>query len=219
MRLICLLASLVLLASGAVAQSAEPESVWTRPVNLYATVASEDGYVNLRYSPTSQEDNIQGRAENGERLLVVACQDRARGGRWCDVRREGSGADTAQPTYTIAVAYDAELVYEAPGTASAYSAAGSGVAEGFDGTADSGWVDSEDGYLNLRALPSSSSGRVLRRLPNDTELLTVACQRGRETGRRWCMVEVMYPRSTASDAEMGYVYDAEIGYNDDDHHH
>lgn len=197
------LALLILLA--AAAASAQP-SVWQQPVNLYATVRSADGYVNLRSSPSSRRDNAVGRLGNGERVLVATCQRGAAGRRWCDVRR--SGTDTPEAR----LVYDAELVYERPSLAAASSVAGAGVARGFAEAYGDGRVVSSDGYVNLRAAPSSRDGRVLRRLANDAELRVVACEARRPVGARWCLVEVQYPRSETEQVEMGYVYDAEMDF-------
>ncbi|MEM6287530.1 MAG: hypothetical protein AAF845_10275 [Bacteroidota bacterium] len=73
-----LLLALALVASAA---SAAPDDVI---VNLYATVQMEDGYLNIRMTPsTEQEPRFQLR--NGAQVVVYTCAPGPRGQRWCRI--------------------------------------------------------------------------------------------------------------------------------------
>ena len=182
-------------------------------VNRYATVKSDDGYLNLRPEPSTAFAPVR-RLVNGTRALVLTCDRGLQGRRWCLVR-----AETAFQGYV----YDAELRYEPPGPvrsaradstegrAAGYGTVeGAGIAPDLRAVDDEALVVSEDGYLNLRAGPSSSHD-VLHRLPTDALVWVYACRAGDE-GARWCFVEAL------DDQLFGYVYDRELAYFGHDEH-
>ncbi|GAB5536353.1 MAG: hypothetical protein Rubg2KO_26020 [Rubricoccaceae bacterium] len=186
--------------------SAAPSDVL---VNRFAIVQSDDGYLNLRPDPSTAQDPVR-QLENGELVLVLTCESERRGGRWCHVI-------SSMPW--SGYVYDAELDYEppepveggrsmtntSPGTP---NVEGAGVAPGFR-IIDADvlpTVQSDDGYLNLRAGPGTSH-QVLDELLNDHPVQIIGCQSGRR-GARWCLV--WHPSTYV----MGYVYDRELVYPD-----
>ena len=174
-------------------------------VNLYATVQSDDGYLNLRGSALTNRDPIE-RLYNGQRVLVLECKSARVGRRWCYVRR-----NTGLQADDYGYVFDAELVYHRPAAARDDTAAGTGVATGFDSVQIDGYVDSRDGYLNLRSGPGTLN-RILRRIPNGVVVMPYSCAR-RPIGARWCLVEIIATSERGRPSgQIGYVYDAEISY-------
>ena len=177
-------------------------------VNRYATVQSDDGYLNLRPEASTEFAPVQ-RLDSGTRVLVLTCDSAWQGRRWCHVRTEAE---------VSGYVYDAELDYAPPGpvrparggVAGFGTVAGAGVAPGLRAVDDEALVVSEDGYLNLRAGPSVAHG-VLHRLPADALLWVYAC-RGEAAGPRWCFAEALDERL------FGYVYDRELAYFGHDAH-
>lgn len=207
----------LLWAPGALSAPAVPVGIASPAdvvVNRYATVQSADGYVNLRVTPATDYPPER-QLENGTRVLVLTCDSAQRGRRWCHVR-----ADTPWSGYV----YDAELDYAPPepvrpahegggGRRPGHgTVAGAGIASGFRTVGDEAVVRSDDGYLNLRAGPSSSRD-ALHRLPNDSLLWVYGCRSGAK-GARWCFVEEV------NETLFGYVYDRELAYFEhEDHEH
>ena len=203
---------MLFLALALVVSATTPDALPAPPdvlVNRFATVQSDDGYLNLRPSPSTAEDPVK-QLENGELVLVLTCESTRRGGRWCFVQSHMPWSGYV---------YDAELVYEPPepvvggrsminpnhGTP---NVEGAGVAPGFSDV-DAGvsaTVQSSDGHLNLRGGPSTSN-LVLDQLLNGWMVEIVGCRSGRR-GARWCLVN-------HGDAHVyGYVYDRELVYSD-----
>ena len=74
-----------------------------------------------------------------------------------------------------------------------------------------GYVDSDDGYLNLRSGPGTMN-RILRRISNGVAVVPYSCSR-RPIGARWCLVEIIATSERGRPSgQIGYVYDAEISY-------
>lgn len=174
-------------------------------VNRFAIVQSDDGYLNLRPTPSTAQDPVRS-LENGTLVLVMSCEAARRGRRWCRILTESVFAGYV---------YDAELAYDPPEpivggrsiinpNPGSTNAEGAGAPSGFRATDGVAHVRSVDGYLNLREGPSSARD-VLSRIPNGMSVQIHGCERG-ERGRRWCFVDVIEWRV------FGYVYDRELVY-------
>lgn len=200
-------------------------------VNLWATVRSDDGYLNLRRTASSEFAPLA-EIPNGERVLVTDCEEGARGARWCTVERMGLPDWSPAPvsyypasrgmTYRSGYVNDAELAYEpaAEMEGEAPYAYGQGVPDGY--SQRTFWVgrvySPEDGYVNLRTGPSSDD-TVIREVPNGERVVPLACGPG-ATNARWCFVKVYVeepgvdadPNVESPDGYFGYLYMQEMEY-------
>ncbi|MEM1118346.1 MAG: hypothetical protein AAGJ11_17695 [Bacteroidota bacterium] len=71
----------MLLLALALVASAAPDDVI---VNLYATVQSEDGYLNIRMTPSTEQE-LRFQLRNGVQVVVYTCAPGPRGRRWCRI--------------------------------------------------------------------------------------------------------------------------------------
>ncbi len=198
----------LLLCAAAAAQPSDRTAV-----NVFATVESDDGYLNLRDGPSART-RIDRRLSTGERVLVLGCEPGRRGARWCHVATAEGVNDALDVMYGIGHVYDAELVYDAPRPREPLTVAGSGVPDGFRAEAQywTGYrrVASTDGYVNLRSGPSTADG-VMQRMPSGQSVWVVAHDAQATGPARWVLLY------TFDEGELGYAYDAELVTEDHGH--